>query len=820
MGYHPLPTSGLLTIKDIAREKGICGTSGTPASVVTLGIEATHDLNYSNAITIIEAITTKPYSLSDWYGYNHNATGIPIVQTLDVTNIGPNYATLNGVVLWEGNLSITDYGFYISLASDCDPEDAGTMSYNNVWVSGYGDYTDTYLFFNWKSGMLNNTIDPETTYYVRVYATNSAGEGLGEVVEFTTDEATVPLLTTNATTNITPDAARFSGIIDSNGGSTVTGRGFLYGLASGGDPATEIALSAPYTLNEDFEYDKTGLTASSDYHIRCYADNSIGRGYGLILDFTTDAAGIPIVETTGADNIGTTTAHLTGYIFSAEGSTLEHYGFKWDTVNPPTANSYEGTTSTVGSKGRSISSLPTSTLIYYRFYAINGEGTAWGIVKSFTTGAASIPTVILNYPSSIKNTELTISANVTYDGGDTVTERGVCYDTSSSPTTSDSTALTGSGTGGYSGTISNLTVGYTYYFRAYATNSIGTAYSNEISILMSGAITAPVVTTNRIVNGGDSTGEDDEAWVYCTPVSNGNDGDCTFGVCMGTSENPTTQTQATGITIGTEYNVHYSSLSTSTTYYFRAYASNSVGITYGINLSIGGGGELQLAYPPVFQYNPTDSYNLELLVTAINGTSSSYLRCYYSSVHSTMDEDTDYYVLGAKLEGQEVYRFGFPCYLGYEDGNPKRLDHNTLYYFRIYFKSRYSSSMIWYFPYSYTTRSSGVLPVVDITEQPEYYTTETAHSGGNLLCAGSSHITSYGVCWNTATTPTILNYKWEVSYSLFEALTFSSPNMMGYDGNATNPHLIVGYTYYVRAFATNSTGTGYGPEKTYIHQSP
>lgn len=96
-----------------------------------------------------------------------------------------------------------------------------------------------------------------------------------------------------------------------------------------------------------------------------------------------------------------------------------------------------------------------------------------------TPPAASAPTVTTLGESSVAASSAVLGGNVTADGGDTVTNRGVCYKTSATVTISDNKTQIGSGTGAFSNTVSSLSVNVHYYFRAYAQNSAGTSLGSE-----------------------------------------------------------------------------------------------------------------------------------------------------------------------------------------------------------------------------------------------------------------------------------------------------------------------------------------------------
>ena len=94
---------------------------------------------------------------------------------------------------------------------------------------------------------------------------------------------------------------------------------------------------------------------------------------------------------------------------------------------------------------------------------------------------ATAPTVTTATISDIDKTTATGGGNVTADGGATVTARGICWSTSQNPTISGSHTTDGTGTGSFTSAMTGLTANTTYYVRAYATNSAGTAYGEEVS---------------------------------------------------------------------------------------------------------------------------------------------------------------------------------------------------------------------------------------------------------------------------------------------------------------------------------------------------
>jgi uncharacterized protein (TIGR02145 family) len=182
-------------------------------------------------------------------------------------------------------------------------------------------------------------------------------------------------------------------------------------------------------------------------------------------------------------------------------------------------------------------------------------------------------------------TEITINSavsggTITSDGGEEITEKGVCWSTSADPTIADSRTSDGTGSANFTSNLVGLAEGTLYYVKAYATNSVGTAYGNEVTFTTS-QVTGAVLTTTEATN-----------ITSTTATSGGNITDAgggaisARGICWSTNPNPTTLDEITVNGTGTgTFSSSMTGLTDGTTYYYRAYATNSSGTTYGSEYS-------------------------------------------------------------------------------------------------------------------------------------------------------------------------------------------------------------------------------------------
>lgn len=92
-----------------------------------------------------------------------------------------------------------------------------------------------------------------------------------------------------------------------------------------------------------------------------------------------------------------------------------------------------------------------------------------------------IPVLTTIEVSNISYVSASCGGNISSDGGDNITARGVCWGTNDSPTIADNKTADGTGNGGFTSAVTGLIANTTYYIRAYATNSVGTGYGNVVS---------------------------------------------------------------------------------------------------------------------------------------------------------------------------------------------------------------------------------------------------------------------------------------------------------------------------------------------------
>jgi pectin methylesterase-like acyl-CoA thioesterase len=231
---------------------------------------------------------------------------------------------------------------------------------------------------------------------------------------------------------------------------------------------------------------------------------------------------------------------------------------------------------------------------------------------------ATIPVLTTNGITLISTSFATSGGVISNDGNAAITAKGVCWNTSGNPTTSDSLTNDGSTSAPFITSFTGLTAGTIYHVRAYATNSAGTGFGGDSTFTTLAVLTAPYVTTNLVTNivNTSATGSGTiSAWGGSTIKDR--------GICWAISHNPTITNDFNSIGAGGVgvFTAPIGGLNLGTTYYVRAYATNSTGTTYGDEVSF----VTPTAQPDVMKIVAKDSTgNYTNLYDAFNDVPTGY----------------------------------------------------------------------------------------------------------------------------------------------------------------------------------------------------
>ena len=178
-------------------------------------------------------------------------------------------------------------------------------------------------------------------------------------------------------------------------------------------------------------------------------------------------------------------------------------GVCWSTNPDPTLTDSHTVNGTgMGVFISDITGLTSGVTYHVRAYATNVNGTAYGNDLAFTEGSVS-PTVSTDSAVRITSTTAESGGDVSGDGGASVLARGVCWSTNPNPTVSGSHTNDGQGTGTFRSDLTDLQPETHYHIRAYARNSAGTGYGEEVAFNTSSS--APTITAFTPGSGGKGT---------------------------------------------------------------------------------------------------------------------------------------------------------------------------------------------------------------------------------------------------------------------------------------------------------------------------
>ncbi|MFR2070978.1 MAG: hypothetical protein ACLS4S_12805 [Bacteroides nordii] len=465
------------SIENVVIENYPSGNISQLTGIFTLKLEGlpTEETIQAYAWAIREVNGQELRGQGDWIEFTLAQTVQPATVTqTTVRDITVHTVSAIAEVTSNGGSEITESGFYYStthaLPDERDLHVSSLTTGNNITANLVG-------------------LEEGQTYYIRAYAINQAGLSYGAVGDFQTKSVTLPIVKTGAVTNVTSASANLSGTITSLGNGSLQRKGFCWS-STHTVPSLEQreGSSEVSTEGSAYFYELTGLSGKTRYYVRAYAENEKGVSYGETQEFTTGtSAVVPTLSGTTISEIGETSAKATATVVSDGGASVSGKGFCYSLTN--SSPTIEGGSTTLAdvSTGNSITgvlkNLEPDAKYYIRAYATNGEGTAYGVVYTFSTQkVSSIPTVGATVINTVTKTTAEVSSSISNDGGATITENGFCYSiTNTVPTISDNKINSDISKKDFTGSLAALAMGTQYYIRAYAVNTNGISYGETNS---------------------------------------------------------------------------------------------------------------------------------------------------------------------------------------------------------------------------------------------------------------------------------------------------------------------------------------------------
>ena len=512
----------------------------------------------------------------------------PSVTTGGASSITLNSATAAGSIPATGCTAITAYGIEYSTTAGF-PNGTGTQVASSNLSGG-----------NFSSNLTG--LASGTTHYYKAYATNAGGTTYGAEQSFTT-------LTPNPTINTSPLTAFGNVCINTTAGPnsfTITGSnlttanvtvgplaGYTFSTTSGGTYTASLNLTQP-----GGSYSQQVFVRFTPIAVQSYNGNIPVNGGGIAAAVNVAASGAGVnttasVTTGAASAITQTSATAAGSITAIGCSAVTAYGIEYSTTNNfPLGSGTQVASSNLsgGNFSSNLTGLVASTTYYYRAYATNGGGTAYGNQQSFTTAA---PTLAVSALTPFGN----ICVNTTSAANSfTITGVGLTNaNVNVGPLTGYTFSTTSGGT--YTASLSLAQPGGAYNQTIYVrfTPTLVQSYAGTIPVTGGGAAAANVAadgngvnTLATVVTGSSANITNHSAVLAGSIPATGCSNVTAYGIefsgINGFGNGTGTKAASADLSSG-NFTVALNGLVQGATYYYKAYATNNGGTSYGLQQS-------------------------------------------------------------------------------------------------------------------------------------------------------------------------------------------------------------------------------------------
>ncbi len=404
--------------------------------------------------------------------------GAPSVMTLSATSVTSTGATLNGNV-WTFGLPTNAWFEWGT--------DPALATYSTTTVHSLGWGTSVQTLSESLSGLNSGT-----TYYFRAAAINSTGVTRGTIVEFTPNAA--PLVRTFAVTSMTATEATITGNVNPNGSATNAWFEWSFSYNFSSINTTSVQAVGSGSGGHLVSANLTALAPGYYYYYRIVAKNdpgySTGDGYCFV---APNPGGIPTINSASVDNITSTTATVSFYVNPNGLGTEAWVECTYWPAGAPLPNIIRSPHQAVGGDSGNhlvtvqLTGLPPGMFIQPYIQASNSSGTngcdhgprvTWphGYFESLDFSTSSIPTVTTLPATQVGFDTAVLNSSVNANGKATTAwfEWGQDPSLATYASTAAQSAGSGSSVQAISATMTGLSSGTVYYFRAVANNADGT----------------------------------------------------------------------------------------------------------------------------------------------------------------------------------------------------------------------------------------------------------------------------------------------------------------------------------------------------------